>query len=78
VAADLADQPTWLGDFVSYLAARHNPAGAAAMISALGRLLADEQSNHPQTLLTRASLPGRSIGPLARGWKDSSLTAAWR
>ena len=67
VAADLADQPTWLGDFVSYLAARHNPAGAAAMISALGRLLADEQSNHPQTLLTRASLPGRSIGPLARG-----------
>jgi site-specific recombinase XerC len=67
LAADLADQPWWLGDFVGYLAARHNPAGAAAMISALGRLLADEQPNHPQTLLTRASLSGRSIGPLARG-----------
>jgi Phage integrase, N-terminal SAM-like domain len=67
LAAELADPPSWLGNFVGYLAARHNPASAAAMVSTLGRLLADEQSNHPQALLARASLPGRSIGPLARG-----------
>jgi hypothetical protein len=67
VAAELADPPAWLGDFVGYLAARHNPASAAAMVSTLGRLLAAGQSNHPQALLARASLSGRSIGPLARG-----------
>jgi len=36
------------------------------MISALGRLLIDQPPIHPQVLLARASLPGRSIGPLAR------------
>ncbi len=63
----LTHPPSWLGDFTGYVATRHNPADAAAMISALGRLLVDEHSNHPQALLGRASLTGRSIGPLARG-----------
>jgi site-specific recombinase XerD len=67
LAAELTDPPGWLGEFVGYLAARHNPADAAALISSLGRLLADGQSTHPQALLARASRPGRSIGPLARG-----------
>ncbi|WP_207939085.1 tyrosine-type recombinase/integrase [Actinomadura darangshiensis] len=36
------------------------------MIGDLGRLLEDQHSNHPQALLERARLPGRSMGPLAR------------
>jgi site-specific recombinase XerD len=66
LAAGLADPPSWLRDFACYVAARHNPADAAAMISALGRLLIDQSSIHPQTLVARARLTGRSIGPLAR------------
>lgn len=66
LAADLSDPPPWLSDFAGYVAARHNPADAAAMISALGRILTDHPSIHPQGLLDRAVLPGRSIGPLAR------------
>ncbi|MEV0200186.1 integrase [Nonomuraea sp. NPDC050691] len=33
----------------------------------MGRLLGGEHPNHPQALLERARLPGRSMGPLARG-----------
>jgi site-specific recombinase XerD len=66
LAARLVDPPPWLRNFAGHVAARHNPADAAAMISALGRLLIDDHSNHPQALLARASLSGRSIGPLAR------------
>lgn len=36
------------------------------MISTLGKLLDDEQPNHPQALLDRARHPGRSMGSLAR------------
>lgn len=64
---ELPDPPDWLADFVGYVGARHSPARAVALISALGRLLADPASpNHPQTLLERAAQPGRSVGPLAR------------
>lgn len=66
LAAQLEDPPSWLSDFAGYVAARHYPADAAAMISALGRLLIEQPLTHPQALLARASLPGRSIGPLAR------------
>lgn len=66
LAATLVDPPPWLRQFAGHVADRHNPADAAAMISAIGRLLIDEHSNHPQALLARASLSGRSIGPLAR------------
>jgi integrase len=36
------------------------------MVSAIGRLLADGQSQHPQALLERSRTPGRSAGALAR------------
>jgi integrase len=36
------------------------------MVSAVGRLLADGQSHHPQALLERSRRPGRSAGALAR------------
>jgi site-specific recombinase XerD len=43
---------------------------ACVMVSALGRLLADGQARHPQALLERARLPGRSAGALARTMED--------
>ena len=43
---------------------------ACTMITELGRLLDDEQPNHPQTLLERARRPGRSMGSLARALED--------
>jgi site-specific recombinase XerD len=45
---------------------RIQPARACSVITALGRLLIDEQPNHPQALLDHARRPGRSLGPLAR------------
>lgn len=68
--AELADPPEWLEGFVAYLAARHCPSRAATMISTLGGLLTDEQSNQPQAVLERARRPGRSLGSLARGLQD--------
>lgn len=70
LAARLDDAPPWLGDFIAYLAARHSPARAAAMIGTLGRILGDEYPNHPQAVLERARHPGRSIGSLARRLED--------
>lgn len=64
--AELEQPPPWLGEFVVFLAPRYAPARATSLISGLGRLLKDEHPNHPQALLDRAVLPGRSIGPLAR------------
>jgi integrase len=68
--ARLTDPPPWLGDLISNLAAGHSPARACTMIGQLGRLLGDEHPNSPQALLERARLPGRSMGPLARGLED--------
>ena len=68
--ARLEEPPPWLREFVAYLSARHSPGRAAAMISALGGLLTDDLSNHPQAVLDRARCPGRSIGSLARGLED--------
>jgi hypothetical protein len=73
-AQNLADQlvspPSWLLDFAGHLAARHCVGRACTMLSTLGRLLADEHSNHPQALLERSRRPGRSMGPLARGLEE--------
>jgi integrase len=65
--ARLSEPPPWLGDLIGHLAAGHSPARACTLIGQLGRLLDDDYPNHPQALLERARLPGRSMGPLARG-----------
>ena len=70
LAAQLGQAPSWLEAFVAYIAARYAPARAAGMISALGRILADEQPNHPQAVLQRARHSGRSMGSLARCLED--------
>lgn len=66
LASSLAAPPCWLEDFVVFTADRYCPARAACLIGALGLLLADGESVHPQQLLERARTPGRSMGPLAR------------
>jgi hypothetical protein len=48
-----------------------SPGGAPAETAGeLGRLLGDEQPNHPQNLLEHARRPGRSMGSLARALED--------
>jgi site-specific recombinase XerD len=66
LAARLEDPPAWLDDFIAHVAEVYSPARACNVLTALGRLLSDEHSNHPQALLDRAARPGRSLGPLAR------------
>jgi len=66
LAARLEDPPAWLDDFVVHVAEVYSPGRACNVLTALGRLLNDEQSNHPQALLARARRTGRSLGPLAR------------
>jgi len=70
LAARLGEPPGWLDGFIAHLAAGHGPARACTMITALGRLLDDEHPNHPQNLLERARMPGRSMGSLARALED--------
>lgn len=78
--SSLEQPPAWLREFVAYLAARYCAGRACPMITALGRLLADEHSNQPQALLERARLPGRSVGTLAKTLEnfflDSGLALA--
>ncbi|WP_406468901.1 tyrosine-type recombinase/integrase [Streptomyces sp. NBC_01594] len=66
----LSDPPTWLGDFVAHVAARHCVARACGFVTGLGRLLKDEHSNSPQALLERSRRPGRSMGSFARALED--------
>src|SRR6266700_6050638 len=64
LAARLARPPEWLGDFIAHLAARHGPARACTMITALGRLLED---------LLEASIPDehkQASSSLAVDWSD--------
>jgi hypothetical protein len=70
LTARLASSPDWLGGFITYLAGAYSPGRACTLITALGRLLSDEQPGHPQALLDRARWPGRSMGPLARSLED--------
>ena len=66
LAERLNEPPAWLVDFAEFAVERHCVARACVMVSALGRLLSDGQSSHPQALLERSRRPGRSAGPLAR------------
>jgi hypothetical protein len=66
LAARLENPPAWLDEFVDHVAGVYSPGRACNVLTALGRLLIDEQPNHPQALLDRARRPGRSLGPLAR------------
>ncbi|MDX2557923.1 hypothetical protein [Streptomyces stelliscabiei] len=64
--AELAEPPDWLRDFTADFAAKYCVSRAYTMITSLGRLLLDEQSNRPQALLERSRRSGRSMGSLAR------------
>ncbi len=66
LADALADAPWWLGEFADFVTERHCVGRACVMITALGHLLDDDSSTHPQALLERARTPGRSAGTLAR------------
>ena len=68
--AELFDPPQWLPDFVEYAAQRHCGARVCVMLTAVGRLLTDGESNHPQAILERSRCPGRSAGSLARTLED--------
>jgi site-specific recombinase XerD len=70
LAARLADPPGWLDGFTAHLARAYSPGRACQVITALGRLLDDEQPGQTQKLLERARQPGRSMGTLARALED--------
>jgi site-specific recombinase XerD len=71
----LSEPPAWLLDFAAHVAARFNPGRASGLVTALGRLLQDGQSVHPQALLERSRQVGRSMGTLARVLEDFFTTA---
>ncbi|MGP5725132.1 hypothetical protein ACTXOR_05010 [Arthrobacter rhombi] len=58
--------PVWFDAYVEFIAIGLCPARAAAVIGELGMLLADGHPNEPSALVSRAQLPGRSMGTLAR------------
>lgn len=68
--ARLQGPPGWLGESAAHAAACYAPARAVAVITGLGRLLADGGSRHPQALLERSRQPGRRPGNLARVLED--------
>lgn len=70
LSAALTDPPEWLGGFAAHVAGRFAPSRAAALVSELGRLLKDDESNTPSALLDRSRLAGRSMGSLARSLED--------
>ncbi|MFE6925324.1 integrase [Nocardia sp. NPDC057663] len=70
LVARLADPPDWLPGLIACLAEGYSPGRACVVITELGRLLDDEHSNHPQSLLDRARRSGRSMGSLARSMQD--------
>lgn len=64
--ASLDGKPEWLARFTEFATGRHCVARACLMVSAIGRLVADGGPGHPQAILERSRLPGRSAGALAR------------
>lgn len=66
LAERLIEPPGWLVEFAEFAVERHCVARACLMVSAVGRLLTDGESQHPQALLERSRTPGRSAGALAR------------
>lgn len=74
LAVSLVAAPWWLGDFADFAADRHCMGRACVMVTAVGRLLTDGGTTHPQALLERARRPGRSAGALARTLEDFFVT----
>lgn len=70
----LEHPPEWLIDFAGFATERHCVQRACVMVSAVGRLLRDDQPSHPQGLLERARRPGRSAGALARTLEEFFVT----
>ena len=66
LAATLKAPPVWLGEFAAYLTGRHHPRRACAMLTRLGKHLANDQTTHPQALLSIVS----ADVPLARALED--------
>lgn len=64
--ATLEEPPEWLRRFAEAVAERLCPGRACLLITGVGRLLGDGESQHPQQILERARRPGRSAGTLAR------------
>lgn len=63
---ELADQSAWLRDFTEFATQRHCAARVCVMLTTIGRLLTDGGPSHPQAVLERSRLSGRSAGSLAR------------
>lgn len=57
--ARLADPPDWLPGLITCLADGYSPGRACVAVTELGRLLDDEHSNHPPSLLDRARRSGQ-------------------
>jgi hypothetical protein len=74
--AELDDPPEWLNDFAAHVAGPQCAPRASALISGLGRLLRDGGPAHPQALLERARMSGRSMGTLAKVLQDFFTTRA--
>ena len=74
----LEDPPGGWASFAEFAAERHCMARACVMITAVGRLLDDDQPIHPQALLERSRRPGRSAGALARTLEDFFVTTSPR
>ena len=72
LTARLDDPPSWLGEFTAHAAAIYTPAATVALITRLGRLLADGSSRHPQALLERSRQQhrGQAPGTLARALEE--------
>lgn len=71
VAAALDHPPDWLSGFGAYLVGRHHPSRACAMLTRLGKRLADNAAPvHPQTLLESID----ADAPLMRTLEDFLTT----
>ena len=66
IMATTSVAPEWLTRFAEFAVARHCVPRACLMVSAVGQLILDGESTHPQAMLERARLRGRSEGALAR------------
>jgi len=64
--AGLDTAPEWLADFTEFAGERHCVSRVCVMLTRVERLLRDGEPVHPQALLERSRLTGRSPGALAR------------
>lgn len=73
--AGLNTSPEWLADFTEFAGERHCVSRVCVMLTRLERLLRDGQPVHPQALLERSRLTGRSPGALARTLEEFFVEA---